>query len=382
MSKVILKKIKKTYSCNTEEEKRNGGFTDILNFNLVIQDKEFIILVGPQGCGGSTVLRMIAGLEEITEGELYFGDRLINDVPTNKRDIAMVSQNNMLYPHMTVYENIAYGLTLGAAKEDSIVRRIEEVAELLGIAEILKHKPSALHGEQHQRVAIYQALIREPQVLLLDEPLRNLDEMHRNQMCAELIKIQKSVNTTFVYYTHDPNEALMLGDRVVVLKDGGIQQIGTPQEIKKAPKNIFVAEYTGTQNMNFINAELYLDNSKYRIRILDKNIELSEDKQRMLKDKNQRSCEVILGVYPQDIYMSVIGVGNSMFSKVDISGIMGKQVSINAEVGDSTVKISIPVFDLFERFGFEEGEENHIYLSFSNANIFDKNTKENLLYID
>ena len=233
-----------------------GNVTAVKDFNLEIADKEFIVFVGPSGCDKSTTLRMIAGLEEISKGEMYIGDRLINDVPPKDRDIAMVFQNYALYPHMTVYENMAFSLKLKKVPKDEIDKKVRQAAEILDITQYLDRKPKALSGGQRQRVAIGRAIVRDPAVFLMDEPLSNLDAKLRNQMRAEIIKLRQRINTTFIYVTHDQTEAMTLGDRIVIMKDGFIQQIGTPQEVFDHPANLFVAGFIGTPQMNFFDAKL------------------------------------------------------------------------------------------------------------------------------
>ena len=272
MAEVILKNIKKIYPHQEPKKKKKGepekktnlqiteeGVLAVDNFNLHIQDKEFIVLVGPSGCGKSTTLRMVAGLEEISGGELYIGGQLMNDVAPKDRDISMVFQNYALYPHMTVRENIAFPLKLRKMDKAEIDQRVEQAAEILDITEYLDRKPKALSGGQRQRVAIGRAIVREPKVLLMDEPLSNLDAKLRNQMRAELIKLRQRINTTFIYVTHDQTEAMTLGDRIVIMKDGVIQQIGTPQEVFNHPANLFVAGFIGMPQMNFYDAELVLE---------------------------------------------------------------------------------------------------------------------------
>ena len=273
MAEVILKNIKKVYPHQEPKKKKKGeaekktnlqitdeGVLAVDNFNLEIKDKEFIVLVGPSGCGKSTTLRMVAGLEEISGGELYIGGQMMNDVAPKDRDIAMVFQNYALYPHMTVRENIAFPLKLRKVDKAEIGQRVNQAAEILGITEYLDRKPKALSGGQRQRVAIGRAIVREPKVLLMDEPLSNLDAKLRNQMRAEIIKLRQRINTTFIYVTHDQTEAMTLGDRIVIMKDGVIQQIGTPQEVFDHPANLFVAGFIGMPQMNFYDAELTEEN--------------------------------------------------------------------------------------------------------------------------
>ena len=242
-----------------------GGVVAVSDFTMNIKDKEFIILVGPSGCGKSTTLRMIAGLEEISEGELFIGDRLVNDVAPKDRDIAMVFQNYALYPHMTVFENMAFGLKLRKVPKDEIKKLVEEAAKILDIAHLLDRKPKALSGGQRQRVALGRAIVRDPQVFLLDEPLSNLDAKLRAQMRTELSKLHKKLGTTFIYVTHDQIEAMTMGDRIVVMKDGYIQQIDSPINLYENPVNKFVAGFMGSPQMNFINAKLIMLNGKYTV---------------------------------------------------------------------------------------------------------------------
>ena len=341
MASLTLKNIKKVYPFNGDDAKKkkkgepakktnlqvtDEGVVAVQEFNLDIADKEFIVLVGPSGCGKSTTLRMIAGLEEISGGELYIGDRLVNDVAPKDRDIAMVFQNYALYPHMTVYENIAFALKLRKTPKDEIDRKVKEAAEILDITQYLGRKPKALSGGQRQRVAIGRAIVREPKVLLMDEPLSNLDAKLRNQMRAEIIKLRERINTTFIYVTHDQTEAMTLGDRIVIMKDGFIQQIGTPQEVFNHPYNLFVATFIGTPQMNmFDNAKLVKVNGKYAVKLDCLTVELSEDKQAALTKNNVAEQDVVLGVRPEHITLEANGIDG----KVDVSEMMGSSVHLH-----------------------------------------------------
>ena len=272
MADLKLVNVKKVYPWESASEKKkalanpgNLEYTDegvvaVSDFNLTIADKEFIVLVGPSGCGKSTTLRMIAGLEDISSGEIYIGDKLVNDVAPKDRDIAMVFQNYALFPHMTVYENMAFSLKMRHTPKDIIDKKVREAAEILGITEYLDRKPKALSGGQRQRVAIGRAIVREPKVFLMDEPLSNLDAKLRNQMRAEIIKLRRKVDTTFVYVTHDQTEAMTLGDRTVILRAGRIQQFGTPQDVFEHPSHAFVAGFIGTPQTNFSTAPLPAQN--------------------------------------------------------------------------------------------------------------------------
>ena len=298
----------------------------VTDFNLEIQDKEFIIFVGPSGCGKSTTLRMIAGLEEISKGEMYIGGRLINDVPPKDRDIAMVFQSYALYPHMTVYKNIAFGLELRKTPKDEIDKRVHEAAKILEIEHLLDRKPKALSGGQRQRVALGRAMVRNPAVFLLDEPLSNLDAKVRNQMRAEIIKMRETINTTFIYVTHDQTEAMTLGDRIVIMKDGEVQQIGTPQEVFNHPRNLFVATFIGTPQMNlFENAKLVKEDGKYAVKLDCLTVPLSQEKQDRLAANNVPEQDVVLGVRPEHITLADEGITGT----VDVSELMGSSVHLH-----------------------------------------------------
>ncbi len=344
MASLTLKNIKKVYPFNgddakqkkkkkkgDEPEKKNNlqitdeGVVAVQEFNLEIADKEFIVLVGPSGCGKSTTLRMIAGLEEISGGELYIGDRLVNDVAPKDRDIAMVFQNYALYPHMTVYDNMAFALKLRHTPKDEIDKKVKEAAEILDITQYLGRKPKALSGGQRQRVAIGRAIVRAPQVMLMDEPLSNLDAKLRNQMRAEIIKLRERINTTFIYVTHDQTEAMTLGDRIVIMKDGFIQQIGTPQEVFNHPYNLFVAGFIGTPQMNLFDAKLVKNNGKYAVQLANITVELSDEKQAKLAANGVEPQDIVLGVRPEHIELAAEGVD----AKVDVSEMMGSSVHLH-----------------------------------------------------
>ncbi|MCI7096626.1 MAG: sn-glycerol-3-phosphate ABC transporter ATP-binding protein UgpC [Clostridiales bacterium] len=345
MASVTLKNVKKIYPFNGDDEKNakkkkkkgeepekkksnlqvtDKGVVAVQDFNLEIKDKEFIVLVGPSGCGKSTTLRMIAGLEEISEGELYIGDRLVNDVAPKDRDIAMVFQNYALYPHMTVYENMAFALKLRHTPKDQIDKAVKQAAEILDITQYLGRKPKALSGGQRQRVAIGRAIVRDPQVMLMDEPLSNLDAKLRNQMRAEIIKLRQRIDTTFIYVTHDQTEAMTLGDRIVIMKDGFIQQIGTPQEVFNHPYNLFVAGFIGTPQMNMFDAKLVKENGKYAVKLDNITVVLSEDKQAALAKNNVAEQDVVLGVRPEHITLEP-----GIHGKVDVSELMGSSVHLH-----------------------------------------------------
>ena len=341
------KKKKKKKGEDQEEKKVNLQITDkgvvaVQEFNLEIKDKEFIVLVGPSGCGKSTTLRMIAGLEEISEGELYIGDRLVNDVAPKDRDIAMVFQNYALYPHMTVYDNLAFALKLRHTPKDEIDKKVKEAAEILDITQYLGRKPKALSGGQRQRVAIGRAIVRNPQIMLMDEPLSNLDAKLRNQMRAEIIKLRERINTTFIYVTHDQTEAMTLGDRIVIMKDGFIQQIGTPQEVFSHPYNLFVAGFIGTPQMNMFDAKLVKNNGKYAVQLGNLTVELSDDKQAALAKNNVAEQDVVLGVRPEHITLADDGID----ARVDVHEMMGSTVHLHVTAMGRDVVLVVSTMDM------------------------------------
>ena len=301
MANVTLRHIYKVYA---------GGVTAVNDFNLAIKDKEFIVLVGPSGCGKSTTLRMIAGLEEITEGELYIGDKLVNDVAPKNRDIAMVFQNYALYPHMTVYDNMAFGLKLRKVHKTDIDKKVKEAAKILGIEEYLQRKPKALSGGQKQRVALGRAIVREPQVFLMDEPLSNLDAKLRVQMRTEITKLHNRLATTFIYVTHDQTEAMTMGTRIVVMKDGFIQQVDSPQNLYDYPCNKFVAGFIGSPAMNFIDCTLVQEEGGVFARFGENKILIPEGRIAKLTDKSYIGREVILGIRPDDIHDEEVFIQN------------------------------------------------------------------------
>ena len=341
------KKKKKKRGEEQEEKKVNLQITDkgvvaVQEFNLEIKDKEFIVLVGPSGCGKSTTLRMIAGLEEISEGELYIGDHLVNDVAPKDRDIAMVFQNYALYPHMTVYDNLAFALKLRHTPKDEIDKKVKEAAEILDITQYLGRKPKALSGGQRQRVAIGRAIVRNPQVMLMDEPLSNLDAKLRNQMRAEIIKLRERINTTFIYVTHDQTEAMTLGDRIVIMKDGFIQQIGTPQEVFSHPYNLFVAGFIGTPQMNMFDAKLVKNNGKYAVQLGNLTVELSDEKQAALAKNNVAEQDVVLGVRPEHITLADDGID----ARVDVHEMMGSTVHLHVTAMGRDVVLVVSTMDM------------------------------------
>ena len=385
MAAVSLKHIKKVYPNTEKKKKKKGeeapaqrlkvteeGVLAVDDFNLEIADREFIVLVGPSGCGKSTTLRMIAGLEDITSGELWIGDKLMNDVEPKDRNIAMVFQNYALYPHMTVYENMAFSLKLKKAPKDEIDKKVREAAEILDITQYLDRKPKALSGGQRQRVAIGRAIVRDPAVFLMDEPLSNLDAKLRNQMRAEIIKLRQRIDTTFVYVTHDQTEAMTLGDRIVIMKDGFIQQIGTPQEVFDHPANLFVAGFIGTPQMNLFDARLIKQNGKYAVTLDGITVELAEDKQARLAAKNVAEQDVVLGVRPDHIMLCADGVKG----KVDVSELMGSSVHLHISTNGHDVVVIVPTNGNAAHFPM--GSEVNMIFGGNVAHVFSKETEKNL----
>ncbi|MBO4872210.1 MAG: sn-glycerol-3-phosphate ABC transporter ATP-binding protein UgpC [Lachnospiraceae bacterium] len=388
MATVSLRNVKKVYP-NTENKSKKKkeetssegkanlqiteeGVVAVQEFNLEIADKEFIVLVGPSGCGKSTTLRMVAGLEDITAGELYIDDKYMNNIAPKDRDIAMVFQNYALYPHMTVYENMAFSLQLKKVDKAEIDRKVREAAEILGITEYLNRKPKALSGGQRQRVAIGRAIVRSPKVFLMDEPLSNLDAKLRNQMRAEIIKLRQRIDTTFIYVTHDQTEAMTLGDRIVIMKDGFIQQIGTPQDVFDHPANLFVAGFIGSPQMNLFDAKLLKENGRYAVELGGFRTELSEEKQARLAAKNVPAQDVILGVRPDHLKLSTAGIKG----RVDVSELMGSTVHIHLNALGKDVILIVPTEGKATHFPM--GAELNIGFDGSVVHIFNKETEKNL----
>lgn len=366
-------------------KKYPGDVLAVSDFNLEIKDKEFIIFVGPSGCGKSTTLRMIAGLEEISEGELYIGDKLVNDVAPKDRDIAMVFQNYALYPHMTVFDNMAFGLKLRKTPKDEIKRRVEEAARILDIDHLLDRKPKALSGGQRQRVALGRAIVREPKVFLLDEPLSNLDAKLRAQMRTELSKLHQRLGTTFIYVTHDQTEAMTMGTRIVVMKDGVLQQCDTPQNLYSKPCNVFVAGFIGSPQMNFIEAKIREENGTFFVEYGTEDTKTRAGVKFKLKlpaEKNYRDClvpyidkDVIMGIRPEhvhdeDNFLASMPDG-VVEATVDVTEMMGAETylymtsegqGINARVDPSSLS--------------RAGDVIKVAIDTTRIHIFDKDTEQ------
>ncbi len=368
MAKISLKNIFKIYP---------GDVTAVNDFNLEIDDKEFIILVGPSGCGKSTTLRMIAGLEEITKGELYIGDRLVNDVAPKDRDIAMVFQNYALYPHMSVFKNMAFGLQLRKMPQDEIKQKVEEAARILDIEHLLQRKPKALSGGQRQRVALGRAMVRDPAVFLLDEPLSNLDAKLRTTMRSEITKLHKRLGTTFVYVTHDQTEAMTMGDRIVVMKDGFIQQVDTPQNLYEMPCNLFVAGFIGTPQMNFITATVQKKEDAFVAAFGDYALPLPAERIPAETAARYEGKQIIVGLRPEDIHLEPIYMDQPtsgvIKAEVDIAELMGSEIYLYLNCGDTKLIATVPA-----RNHTRDGEVVELALDCTKLHLFDPETEQRI----
>ena len=372
------KKSKKKKGNEPEKKKVNLQITDdgvvaVQEFNLDIKDKEFIVLVGPSGCGKSTTLRMVAGLEDISGGELYIDGKLVNDIAPKDRDIAMVFQNYALYPHMTVRDNMAFALKLRHVPKDEIDKKVRQAAEILDITQYLDRKPKALSGGQRQRVAIGRAIVRAPKVMLMDEPLSNLDAKLRNEMRAEIIKLRERIDTTFIYVTHDQTEAMTLGDRIVIMRDGYVQQIGTPQEVFNHPANLFVAGFIGMPVMNFFDAELLKENGKYVVELAGYKVELAPDKQERLLKNNVQPQKITLGVRPEHTELTKTG---GVTGRVDVAEMMGSSVHLHITAEGRDVIIIVPTIEMTGSYSM--GDTVRFSFKGNVVHVFSKETDKNL----
>jgi len=360
MAELKLDHIQKTY---------DGGNTVVKDFNLHIKDKEFIVFVGPSGCGKSTTLRMIAGLEDITGGDLLIDGVRVNDVPPKNRDIAMVFQNYALYPHMTVFDNMAFGLKLRKMPKDEIKTRVHEAAEILGLTEYLNRKPKALSGGQRQRVALGRAIVREAKVFLMDEPLSNLDAKLRVQMRAEISKLHHRLQTTTIYVTHDQTEALTMATRIVVLNKGDIMQVGTPKEVYDFPENIFVAEFIGSPPMNIFSARLRGN----QLHIGEYSFDVPESTLRTLEAKGYKDKPVKFGIRPEDIHDEPVFIqsseGTSFETKVTVSELHGSEVMVY-----STFENQEFISKLDARNDYQPGDIIRLAIDMNKAHFFDTET--------
>lgn len=339
------------------------------HINLDIQDKEFLVLVGPSGCGKSTALRMIAGLEEITNGDIYIDDKIVNDILPKDRDIAMVFQNYALYPHMTVYDNMAFGLKLRKFKKDEIRKRVDDAAKILGLEKMLDRQPKALSGGQRQRVALGRAIVRNPKVFLMDEPLSNLDAKLRVQMRSEIQKLHQRLQTTTIYVTHDQTEAMTMATRLVVMKDGVVQQIGKPKEVYDFPENVFVGGFIGSPSMNFLEGEL-IGNT---FQIGDVKIAIPEKKMSVLRMMGYSGKKVILGIRPEDVKLNNNASHADITTVVDVAELMGYETIVYSKVGDQDL-----VSRIHSKQGLQTGTTLHVSLDINNCHFFDIHTEQRI----
>ena len=352
-----------------------NGVQAVFDFNLAIKDKEFIVFVGPSGCGKSTTLRMIAGLEEITSGDLFIDEEFVNDKAPKDRNIAMVFQSYALYPHMTVYDNMAFGLKLRKLPKDQIEAKVKNAAEILGLSPYLKRKPKALSGGQRQRVALGRAIVRDAKVFLMDEPLSNLDAKLRVQMRGELIKLHNKIETTTIYVTHDQIEAMTMAHRIVVMKDGYIMQVGTPKEIYDLPENIFVAGFIGTPPMNFIHgrvdSEKVFTAGKHKIKVPD-------DKFEIIKFNKKISKDIVLGIRPEDIHDDEVvmkAYPNSILDiEVDVAELLGAETNIFTTVNDSNICASVDA-----RANINIGDKMKLAIDMNKCHFFDPESEKRLI---
>ena len=416
MAEVVLKNIKKVYpftdkdskkkkknevldGVGGEEKKANLQITDegvvaVQEFSLDIADKEFVVLVGSSGCGKSTTLRMVAGLEEITDGELYIDGELMNDVAPKDRDIAMVFQNYALYPHMSVYENMAFSLNIQKMSKEEIDRRVREAAEILDITPLLDRKPKALSGGQRQRVAIGRAFVRDPKVFLMDEPLSNLDAKLRNQMRAEIIKLRQKIDTTFIYVTHDQVEAMTLGDRIVIMRDGFIQQIGTPQDVFNNPANLFVAGFIGMPQMNFFRdcaltvnpadaGDGSIGEGTYSVEVLGTEYPLTAEQCQKLADRGVGNCAVTVGVRPANIHVGSNAESGGRIGGIDaaieVAEMMGSEMHLHMKAGGDEI-IAVVQTSEVESDDVSIGAHMDIGFRPKRIHLFDSETEESLLF--
>ncbi len=365
MAEVILKEITKKF----------GNVIAVENFNLKVNDGEFIVLLGPSGCGKTTTLRMIAGLEDPTEGQIYIGDKLVNDIPPKDRDIAMVFQNYALYPHMNVYQNISFGLQLRKVPKEIIEKKVKEVANMLGLENLLHRKPKELSGGQRQRVALARAIVRDPKVYLMDEPLSNLDAKLRAQTRGELIKLHKALNVTTIYVTHDQVEAMTLGDRIVIMNKGLIQQIGNPKQVFDNPKNRFVAGFVGTPPMNFFEATIEKEDKSVFIKVKNIKIGLLPEQRNIIETANAKK-DVILGIRPKDFYTKEDSSGLNLKefqeipATIDFIELMGSETFIHFKIDDISANARASAST-----NYNLGQEVKLYIDIKNIHLFDKETE-------
>ena len=365
MASLSLKNVCKVYP---------NGFEAVKDFNLEIADQEFIIFVGPSGCGKSTTLRMIAGLEDISSGELKIGDRVVNDVEPKDRDIAMVFQNYALYPHMSVYDNMAFGLKLRKVPKDQIDKMVKEAAKILDLTPLLDRKPKALSGGQRQRVAMGRAIVRNPKVFLMDEPLSNLDAKLRVQMRIEIAKLHQRLGTTIIYVTHDQTEAMTLGTRIVVMKDGVIQQVDTPQNLYEKPQNLFVAGFMGSPQMNFLDAVVRINGTAVTLEVAGQSIPLPPAKAKKLIDGGYNGKTVVMGIRPEDVYDSemFIETAKCVFtSTIKVYELLGAEVFLYFDLGEFPMTARVD-----PRSNARPGDTVRFAFDVEKIHVFDKETEQ------
>ncbi|MBQ6408721.1 MAG: sn-glycerol-3-phosphate ABC transporter ATP-binding protein UgpC [Butyrivibrio sp.] len=353
-----------------------NGFEAVKDFNLDIEDKEFIIFVGPSGCGKSTTLRMIAGLEDISSGTLKIGDRVVNDVEPKDRDIAMVFQNYALYPHMTVYDNMAFGLKLRKVPKQEIDKMVREAAKILDLEKLLDRKPKALSGGQRQRVAMGRAIVRNPKVFLMDEPLSNLDAKLRVQMRTEIAKLHQRLGTTIIYVTHDQTEAMTLGTRIVVMKDGVVQQVDTPQNLYDKPGNLFVAGFMGSPQMNFLDADVEVQGDKASLKIAGQSIELPPAKAKKLIEGGYGGKKVTFGIRPEDVDDSemVVSTSKAVFeSTINVYELLGAEVYLYFDLAEFPITARVD-----SRTTARPGDKVKFAFDVEKIHIFDKETEKTI----
>ena len=363
MASLSLKDVCKVYP---------NGFVAVKDFNLEIEDKEFIIFVGPSGCGKTTTLRMIAGLEDISAGELKIGDRVVNDVEPKDRDIAMVFQNYALYPHMTVYDNMAFGLKLRKVPKEEIDKMVREAAKILDLEKLLDRKPKALSGGQRQRVAMGRAIVRSPKVFLMDEPLSNLDAKLRVQMRIEIAKLHQRLGSTIIYVTHDQTEAMTLGTRIVVMKDGVVQQVDTPQHLYDMPQNKFVAGFIGSPQMNFMDAKVSVKNGVACVEVAGKVVPLSAAKSKKLIDGGYEGKVVTIGIRPEDVKDEAGETPESTFeAEVKVYELLGAEVYLYLDINGESVTARVP-----SRTAARVGDRISVAFDVEKIHVFDKETEQ------
>ncbi|MCR4781682.1 MAG: sn-glycerol-3-phosphate ABC transporter ATP-binding protein UgpC [Lachnospiraceae bacterium] len=370
MANIKLENITKVY---------DSGVTAVKDFNLDIKDKEFIIFVGPSGCGKSTTLRMIAGLEDISAGTLKIDDKVMNNVEPKDRDIAMVFQNYALYPHMTVYDNMAFGLKLRKTPKDEIDKKVHEAAEILGLVPYLDRKPKALSGGQRQRVAMGRAIVRNPKVFLMDEPLSNLDAKLRVQMRIEISKLHEKLGATMIYVTHDQTEAMTLGTRIVVMKDGVIQQTDTPQNLYQKPANLFVAGFIGSPQMNFVDAEILKEGTGLVAKVGDSKLSIPAEKAKALEDQGYVGKTVVLGIRPEHLFdpalakVEGIDTNNKISSTIRVYELLGAEVFLYFDYAGTQMTARVD-----PKTTAKSGDHFDFVLDMSMAHFFDKETEKTI----